>query len=286
MRHYAHYNLTETTRKTFLPVAHLLASLSETYVFLILGAAVFIVEDYNIIFLGWTVLACLVGRAAQVYPCGFVTNVVSSATRFELKEMHVQWFAGLRGAVAFMCALSFPQHGLSQNRGVVLTTTVTIAFASMLAMGWPTASCLRFLEIKGKLSEEQKVDLATSEAGTYVAAEDATVLPPRRMSCLSKIKPCLTSLDEKLIKVLMVKDGQEERAAHRKQEKQLERRVSAALLRGAGGPGVLQSSTEEGGMSLQEARPDVIQRRASLPPGAVEGRAMGRRRSARCLVDP
>lgn len=37
MRHYAHYNLTITTRQVFLPTIELVANLCETYAFLLLG---------------------------------------------------------------------------------------------------------------------------------------------------------------------------------------------------------------------------------------------------------
>lgn len=82
MRRYSHYNLTSTTRKVFLPCAELLAGLAEAYIFLLLGLGVFILNDYNFSFLCWTVLACLVARAVQVYPLALTVNCFSRARQF------------------------------------------------------------------------------------------------------------------------------------------------------------------------------------------------------------
>merc|ERR1712203_244908 len=109
MRRYAHYNLTQVTRHVYLPTIELLATLSETYVFLLLGLGVFLLRDaYSVSLILWTAFACAIGRAAHVYPCGWAVNCCSSSTPLNLREQHIQWFAGLRGAVAFMCALTFP----------------------------------------------------------------------------------------------------------------------------------------------------------------------------------
>jgi len=143
-RHYAHYNLSAQTREIFLPIVELLAINCETYTFLLVGMGFFVQKDkYSLSLIGWTILACLVGRAVQVYPIGTAVNCMSKAKRFTLKEMHISFFAGLRGAIAFMCALGFP----SQNRQYIISTTMVIVFVSMITLGWPTAWFLKVLRI-------------------------------------------------------------------------------------------------------------------------------------------
>jgi len=172
MRHYAHYNLTIMTRQVFLPTVELLANLCETYAFLLLGLGVFLLEPaFSFPLIITAIVACLVARAAFVYPFSYVQNCVSKAQPFTRKEMHVVWFAGLRGAVAFVCCLRFPEHGESKHRNVFLCTTMVLVFLSMVFLGWPTASVLKYLDIKAPengLSEASRVQQCT-ESSTFCA---------------------------------------------------------------------------------------------------------------------
>jgi len=152
MRHYAHYNMTVVTRQVFLPTIELIASLAETYVFLLLGLGVFLLRNnYSASLILWSTAFCLIGRAMHVYPFSWVINRCSSGHTLNANEQHVVWYAGLRGAIAFMCALSFPQNDKTrpaQHRGIFLCTTVVIVGLSLVFLGWPTTAVLRFLNIK------------------------------------------------------------------------------------------------------------------------------------------
>mmetsp|Transcript_10625 Transcript_10625/g.23199 ORF Transcript_10625/g.23199 Transcript_10625/m.23199 type:complete len:724 (-) Transcript_10625:92-2263(-) len=158
MRRYAHYNLTDVTRQVFLPTIELLASLCETYVFVLLGLGVFLLSDsYNAAIIIVSLLACLVGRAFQVYPISCIMNSCSTGPKISLREQHVVWFAGLRGAVAFMCALGFPQNDTSKHRSLFLCTTVVIVGVTIVFLGWPTGAVLNCLKIQG--SDESQIPL-------------------------------------------------------------------------------------------------------------------------------
>lgn len=170
MRHYAHFNLTYCTRQAFLPFVELLANLCEMYVFLLVGLGLFIMKDhYSLNLILWTSLACLVGRAVQVYPIGFLTNCFSRSQKLTTNEMHVQWVAGLRGAVAFICALCFPQNEHVQNRGYFITTTLIIAIVSMVLLGWPTPCVLSGLKIKGIQPEEGDAEYIAAGPERWIA---------------------------------------------------------------------------------------------------------------------
>jgi len=155
MRRYAHYNMTQVTRQVFLPVIELLANLCETYVFFLLGLGVFLLENhYSKSLICWTILLCLVARAMHVYPFTWVVNRCSSAHKLNVRETHVVWYAGLRGAVAFMCALNFPQNPQKpHHRGMILCDTVILVGATLIFFGWPTEAVLRLLNIRAGTSE-------------------------------------------------------------------------------------------------------------------------------------
>lgn len=144
MRHYAHFNLTQVTRQIFLPTVELIASLCETYVFILLGLGVFLLQGaFSASLVIWSALACLLGRLVHVYPLSFLANRISTGPKMSVKEMHMVWMAGLRGVIAFICALGFPNEASHQE--FFLFTTVIVVGASLVFLGWPTAPTLRCL---------------------------------------------------------------------------------------------------------------------------------------------
>eukprot|EP00933_Yihiella_yeosuensis_P036671 TRINITY_DN30433_c0_g1_i1.p1 TRINITY_DN30433_c0_g1~~TRINITY_DN30433_c0_g1_i1.p1 ORF type:complete len:606 (+),score=74.00 TRINITY_DN30433_c0_g1_i1:98-1915(+) len=199
MRRYAHFNMTLVTRNVFLPTIELLASLCETYVFLILGLGVFLMEsDFSAPIILCTLLGCLIGRAAHVYPMGFLVNYVSSAPKLSIREMHVVWFAGLRGGIAFMCALGFSDKMGHQN--TVLCTTMVIVGTTLVFLGWPTSSVLQCLKVAEKNPSDED------------DARDETSLPSNerqpRMSW-SRIRDMgpVSKASQKLRQLLMTSDA-------------------------------------------------------------------------------
>lgn len=184
MRHYAHYNLTHTTRQVFLPVVELMSSLCETYVFTLLGLGVFVLsKEYSATMILCTLVSCFLGRALHVYPCSWVLNRCSSAHALSFNEQHVLWFAGLRGAVAFMCSLGFPESETSKHRDVVKCTTLTVVAVTVVFLGWPTSSVLRCLKIKSYDLDAQLQVPARAPAGSAPAT--------RRARLASKIEQLL-----------------------------------------------------------------------------------------------
>eukprot|EP00929_Paragymnodinium_shiwhaense_P118000 TRINITY_DN8953_c0_g1_i1.p1 TRINITY_DN8953_c0_g1~~TRINITY_DN8953_c0_g1_i1.p1 ORF type:complete len:638 (+),score=100.14 TRINITY_DN8953_c0_g1_i1:61-1974(+) len=198
MRHYAHYNLTQVTRLAFLPIVELMASLSETYIFLLLGLGIFLMgkDAYSLPFILWTALGCLVGRAANVYPIAVVANRCTKGHPMSVREQHMIWFAGLRGAVAFMCALGFPRNAESNKRPIVLACTTVLVCVSILLLGWPTASMLRCLGITGSEAARQPA----------LDAQEAAAAPPS-----SSFSKCGDLIEACLERLLMTEDGRAER---------------------------------------------------------------------------
>eukprot|EP00548_Thalassiothrix_antarctica_P003060 CAMPEP_0194147184 /NCGR_PEP_ID=MMETSP0152-20130528/22572_1 /TAXON_ID=1049557 /ORGANISM="Thalassiothrix antarctica, Strain L6-D1" /LENGTH=546 /DNA_ID=CAMNT_0038847893 /DNA_START=187 /DNA_END=1827 /DNA_ORIENTATION=+ len=63
-----------------------------------------------------------------------------------LRFMHVLWFAGLRGAVAYACAKNFPNVYGHEND--IVTSTMVIVLINVLVMGGFTEVLLEFLDIR------------------------------------------------------------------------------------------------------------------------------------------
>lgn len=108
--------------------------------------------------IAWAMLACLVGRAVNVYPLSMAVNCCSKV-KVNSRERHVVSFAGLRGAVAFMCAIDFPEGPQGNGkRSLVLFTTIIITGASILVLGWPTGFVLKRLGVTECSSENANVE--------------------------------------------------------------------------------------------------------------------------------
>mmetsp|Transcript_1287 Transcript_1287/g.1359 ORF Transcript_1287/g.1359 Transcript_1287/m.1359 type:complete len:687 (-) Transcript_1287:156-2216(-) len=68
-------NLSAITKVNADMVFRLGAHLAETAIFLELGLSVFgMVGYWNWVFIGWAILACLIGRALNIYPIAFIFN--------------------------------------------------------------------------------------------------------------------------------------------------------------------------------------------------------------------
>lgn len=211
MRHFAHYNLTETSRNLFLPTIELMASLSETYVFLILGVGVFLQKtdgySWNIIL--WSIAGCLVGRLFNVYPISFLVNKTSRSQQLTANEFHVVWFAGLRGAIAFMCAMRFPvpEDGSTNFKDLFLCTTVIITLISMVCLGWPTGSFLRCLNIKAP--EAPLLSVVDEDAPQNINSKKDQ---SRLMNAIET--PRATAISKSLKRIFMTEQAAEERSSN------------------------------------------------------------------------
>jgi NhaP-type Na+/H+ or K+/H+ antiporter len=73
-----------------------------------------------------------------------------------IKFMHVLWFSGLRGAVAYACARRFPD--VNGNRDEFLGTTAVIVVFSIIVMGGAMGPLLQFLGIRTGVSEEEYME--------------------------------------------------------------------------------------------------------------------------------
>lgn len=101
-------------------------------------------EGFNLGFIIWTALFCLAARACHVYPLTYLLNITSRKNNeITRNQQHMIWYSGLRGAVAFALAKSFP--GEKQNE--VIATTMVIILLSIFVMGGGTVSMLSLLKI-------------------------------------------------------------------------------------------------------------------------------------------
>ena len=212
-RRYCVPNLSEQTEENADVFFRLAAHLAETSIFLELGLSVAGLSGHGIFygkFILWAFLACLVGRALNVYPITIFYNLslrrpdflsqyhhhhvplgdvemtengdkaeedneavgdlngVSSMTLKSRRDQKIQpkvatmlWFAGLRGAVAYACAKSFPDTFHHQQEFMV--ATMVIVLLTVFLLGSTTELVLNALHIEVDVDEGEYMENITQD---------------------------------------------------------------------------------------------------------------------------
>ncbi|XP_064467418.1 sodium/hydrogen exchanger 8-like [Ornithodoros turicata] len=180
MSHYTHFNLSSVTQITMQQTLRTLSLICETSVFAYLGLAIFsyrlIIKPSLII---WSIVLCLLGRAANIYPLSFLLNYFREH-KITRKMMFIMWYSGLRGAIAYALAMHLDVD--DEKRHVVVTTTLIIVLFTILVIGGSTMPLLKFLKAnkmttRRKRGPARKVTLSkTKEMGQTIDAEHLSEL--------------------------------------------------------------------------------------------------------------
>jgi CPA1 family monovalent cation:H+ antiporter len=126
-----------------------LAFLANSAVFLLIGVTIsrihFGTIGYAAVVL--TILVVLLSRATCVYPLSLLLR--NSGRKIPMKEQHVLFWGGLRGALALALALALPAT-LAYRSEVVVATFAVVAF-SVVVQGLTMPALLRLLGIRTAL---------------------------------------------------------------------------------------------------------------------------------------
>eukprot|EP00588_Corethron_pennatum_P006886 CAMPEP_0194288170 /NCGR_PEP_ID=MMETSP0169-20130528/36273_1 /TAXON_ID=218684 /ORGANISM="Corethron pennatum, Strain L29A3" /LENGTH=621 /DNA_ID=CAMNT_0039035097 /DNA_START=57 /DNA_END=1922 /DNA_ORIENTATION=+ len=188
---YAVYNISPSTALEADVIFRLLSHLAEIAIFLNLGLSFY--DDHGeklkYMFVLWAVIACLIARACNVYPITFFYNkaiVYLAEKKFSEVEhnslnassgnamnmpngtegshttgiyyvkkntANMLWFSGLRGAVAYACAKTFPDD--NGNSQAFISITMAIVLLSIFLLGSTTSLALSALDIEVDVDEDQ-----------------------------------------------------------------------------------------------------------------------------------
>ena len=160
MNSYTRKILSISGRHVSSGVFKMLATLADTAVFFQIGLNVILllgVGEYHAAFIAVTLVGCLIGRAFNVFPISFGLNL-GRKQKISFRYQIQMWYAGLRGAIAFASALSFP----TQNRTTIINATSWICLFTIFAMGSTTTPMLKFLKVPYNVTtteEEQAVEV-------------------------------------------------------------------------------------------------------------------------------
>ncbi|KAJ4838425.1 Sodium/hydrogen exchanger 6 [Turnera subulata] len=144
MKHYTYSNLSESSQRFVSAFFHLISSLAETFVFIYMGFDI-AMEQHS-----WSHIFIGVARAANVFSCAYLVNLVRPAHRqIPSKHQKALWYSGLRGAMAFALALQ-SVHDLPEGHGqTIFTATTAIVVLTVLLIGGSTGTMLEALQVVG-----------------------------------------------------------------------------------------------------------------------------------------
>ncbi|XP_037462207.1 sodium/hydrogen exchanger 6-like [Triticum dicoccoides] len=166
MKRYTFSNLSEDSQRFTAALFHLLSSLAETFVFIYMGFDIAMERQSwsHIGFIFFSVIFILVARAANVFSCAFLVNMVRPPQR-QISRQYQQalWYSGLRGAMAFALALQ-SVHDLPDGHGqTILSATISIVVLTVLLIGGSTSTMLEALHVVGDGNDGRRPSLEDQE---------------------------------------------------------------------------------------------------------------------------
>ena len=152
MGHYTKYNLSSAAMAVTSTGFHTCAFVAEAAVFTYLGID-FVLADWSSSnghfhwgFIGLSVLAMLVSRAANIFPIAYVLNAtVRKGRSMAFKSQFVLWYAGLRGAIAYALAKRWGGNKVTQ---AVEGTTIMLVLLTTFILGSTVGTLVKKLNME------------------------------------------------------------------------------------------------------------------------------------------
>ncbi|KAF5366804.1 hypothetical protein D9758_006575 [Tetrapyrgos nigripes] len=168
LKHYAYHTMSRRTQRTSKYIFSTLAQLSENFIFIYLGMALFtsapttesVTSYVKPLFICITTVAVIFTRYASVFPLSEAINFLLKHGRGQRNEeiphsyqMMLFW-AGLRGAVGVALAAGFT----GENAQILRMTVLVVVVLTVLLFGGTTARMLEVLGIRTGVEDEGASD--------------------------------------------------------------------------------------------------------------------------------
>ncbi len=209
---YARRNMSEAGRHATHTTIELLSRMSESFIFLVLGAAVTgrttgsLTHKIDWLFCFLVVLVAPIARFANVFPVLTVCNVARAITHrsfkraIPIRQWIMIWYSGLRGAVCF--ALVLELSGLTVHAPMFMTATLVLAVLTVMVTGTGTLPMLKILRIPtGVEITEAKKDVARTRSRFHEWCHtfDAMVLRPLLTRDDNEIDAARPTFEEEIV---------------------------------------------------------------------------------------
>eukprot|EP00742_Colponemidia_sp_Colp-10_P000553 GILJ01000603.1.p1 GENE.GILJ01000603.1~~GILJ01000603.1.p1 ORF type:complete len:564 (+),score=99.37 GILJ01000603.1:42-1694(+) len=196
---YTYHNLSEAAQRTTVKFFNVMTMMAETIVFCYMGLALFTFHHpYSSVGIGliiWTLVIVNIARAANIYGCSFLINLIRKTHKISKSFQFVMWFSGLRGAIAFCLALrcvsEFPTDEGLHGTGIFTVTLFYVMFTVLFVGSFMQP----VLDKCGVLGANHKELSDPTESDKW----DST-----KASCCSEPKRFMLQLDARVIKPFLV----------------------------------------------------------------------------------
>ncbi|CAH1764588.1 14514_t:CDS:10 [Entrophospora sp. SA101] len=180
LKHYAYDNMSLRTQRTTKYMFHVLAQLSENFIFIYLGMTLFTQTDleYKPFFIFFTAIIICFSRYLSVFPLSNLLNSISKYRRGSETIPHnhsvMLFWSGLRGAVAFALAAGLEGN----NKHAMKTTILVLVVLSVIVFGGTTSRMLEILNIQ--MGSNSQGSVVSADSGNFIG--DGAPLTSGRLS--------------------------------------------------------------------------------------------------------
>lgn len=162
LRHYAYHNMSRRTQIATKYIFQLLAQLSENFVFIYLGLALFTEVElvYKPLLIIVTGLSVCIARWCAVFPLSRLVNFMAARRgsggpeEIPYQYQMMTFWAGLRGAVGVALATGIQ----GEFRSTLLATVLVVVVLTVIIFGGTTAGMLEILGIRTGVVEANDSD--------------------------------------------------------------------------------------------------------------------------------
>ncbi|KAJ1913737.1 monovalent cation:H+ antiporter, CPA1 (nhx1) [Mycoemilia scoparia] len=184
LRRYTYRSLSVRSQRTSRYLFHMLANMSENFIFVYLGISLFTASETVVrpVFILFVMISTLISRYCAIFPISRLLNsfykyrypgAPSSSQPVTHEEQTMLFWAGLRGAVA--CALAGEVPG--DNGPLIQTTVLCVVVMSVILLGGTTPSVVQQLGIPTDVpqpdsSDEELSDSEFEHEAEYTRMED------------------------------------------------------------------------------------------------------------------
>ncbi|KAJ8507501.1 hypothetical protein ONZ45_g10127 [Pleurotus djamor] len=180
LKHYAYHTMSRRTQRASKYIFQTLAGLSENFIFIYLGMALFtsspkdekVSSYFKPMFIIITTISAVFTRYIAVFPLAEAINFVHRHVRGQRSEelphsyqMMLFW-AGLRGAVGVALAAGFK----GKNAGMLRTTVLVVVVLTVVMFGGTTARMLEVLGIRTGVEDEAATSSDEEDSARWLSS--------------------------------------------------------------------------------------------------------------------
>ena len=158
MSQYVERNISHKSHTTVKYFLKMMASISESIIFLFLGlATISKIKNVDWGFLSMTLVACLLCRFVGTYLLTFFANF-RRTTRLDFAQQFIMAYGGIRGAVAFCLAASLEFDIVTATKKDTLeATTLIVIFFTVFVQGITIKPLVKLFQIKRSSNHDKKL---------------------------------------------------------------------------------------------------------------------------------